>query len=514
MTDQEKARIYVKIEKKRKEKRKNNILQVYFAMAGFSIYIWIENDISRWFILLLWIVGIIAIKVYKEIDYSIGESEAEAEIKKKILEEREKQKKAEEEAQRLFEIEKRKAEEERLRLLSIEELISKKTTIPIEEGSLMAEDEDFAMQMLSLIDKCEIIQTKLRTKVSNGETLLKAEKVENRNSLLGLSDAKLCLLYGISLKRLCNNLEVPYEPYHSALESAINKSNSLPMRTDDDELDILNRIPTHQLRELEELSRFAIGNNIHSYLGELEQISRRDTSGFLGESLELVEAKTSDMNNVVNKIYSDVESVKQWCININQVLNIARVEAFRNQYLGFELFNIISRESEGSENLIEQSMINIDQLDIPNLSFSIEDFKLSLGDVAGKFIEVMGAMSELNIKSGKGQAAAAVAGAAMALVAARNEKIEQNLSQQNAYLKYAKSVLPKLSGTIAQRKQAIDVIRSIVAANDGFMSVYIPLRNEIFVEKKAPKQIENIVERLHELKFAVDQYYQISNKKI
>lgn len=466
---------------------------LYFAVEGEFLDLWGAGLFAG--------VGFLSIWGVKN-----AKKEEKEEAEKKQAEQKEKEVKERLEQQKLVEDRKNK--------LEVEKRIVQTTAVPIEKGSIRTDDVQFANEMLDVIDRCNEKQTKLLSLISSGVSLTPEEKAQKRDTIFHAADASLCLLYGVSLRTQCEKLEVPYEPYHSALESAINKSNSLPMRTDDDELDILNRIPTHQLRELEELSRFAIGNNIHSYLGELEQISRRDTSGFLGESLELVEAKTSDMNNVVNKIYSDVESVKQWCININQVLNVARVEAFRNQYLGFELFNIISRESEGSENMIEQSTINIDQLDIPNLSFSIEDFKLSLGDVAGKFIEVMGAMSELNIKSGKGQAAAAVAGAAMALVAARNEKIEQNLSQQNAYLKYAKSVLPKLSGTIAQRKQAIDVIRSIVAANDGFMSVYIPLRNEIFIEKKAPKQIENIVERLHELKFAVDQYYQISNKKI
>lgn len=418
------------------------------------------------------------------------------------------------EEERKKKLEQQKLEEEKRNKLEVEKRIIQTTTVPIENGSIRTEDVQFANEMLDVIDRCNEKQSNLLFLISNGVSLTPEEKAQKRDTIFHAADASLCLLYGVSLRTQCEKLGVPYEPYHSALESAINKSNSLPMRTDDDELDILNHIPTHQLRELEELSRFAIDNNIHSYLDELEQISQRDTSGFLGESLELVEAKTSDMNIVVNKIYSDVESVKQWCININQVLNVARVEAFRNQYLGFELFNIISRESEGSENMIEQSTINIDQLDIPNLSFSIEDFKLSLGDVAGKFIEVMGAMSELNIKSGKGQAAVAVAGAAMALVAARNEKIEQNLSQQNAYHEYAQNVLPKLTSTIAQRKQAIDIIRLIVANNDAFMSVYVPLRNEIFVEKKAPKQIENCAERLSVLKSAVNQYYQISNKKI
>lgn len=419
------------------------------------------------------------------------------------------------EERRQKELELAQKEKERQRLLSFEKAIREMTHVPIEAGSFKAEYEGLTNSMLSVINECGYIQKVTDDKILNRISLTPSEKAQRRQSIYRSADASLCLFYGVSLKVQCDKLKVPFSTYQEALTNALNDSTkTLPLRTDDDELDILKHIPTHQLIQLEQLSRFSLGAGIHGYIKELNDIAQRDTSGIMGESLELLTQKTSDMDKVFSKIRNEVKTLKDWCDSINKVLNVARIEAYRNQYLGEEILSICRRLSSDDSRSVEKSAISINQLNIPNITFSTKDFNLSFGDVAGKFVDVMDAMSGLNIRSGKGQAVAAVAGIAMAAISARNEKVEQNIQQQQRYISYSSNIVSKIVNTIDQRKKAINVIRSIVDANDAFMEFYIPLRNEIFVNKKSPSQIEGIDEQLNNIKSAISEYKKISSKRI
>lgn len=467
-----------------------------------------------WIIILSILGSGVAVLVVWRQRLIIKQRKREERERKREERERKEKERIEENLRRAEEARIREAEKERNRLLSFEKSIREMTFVPIESGSFKAEYVGLTNSMLSVINECEYIKKTTHDKILKGISLTPSEKEQRRQSIYRSADASLCLFYGVSLKVQCDKLKVPFSSYQEALTIALSDpTKTLPLRTDDDELDILKHIPTHQLVQLEQLSRFSLGAGIHGYIKELNDIAQRDTSGIMGESLDLLAQKTSDMDKVFLKIRNEVKSLKDWCVSINKVLDVARIEAYRNQYLGEEILSICRLSSDDSRS-VEKSAISINQLNIPNITFSTKDFNVSFGDVAGKFVDVMDAMSGLNIRSGKGQAVAAVAGIAMAAISARNEKVEQNIQQQQRYISYSSNIVSKIENTIAQRKRAIDVIRSIVVANDAFMAFYIPLRNEIFVNKKSPSQIEGIDEQLNNIKTAISAYKKISSKRI
>ena len=411
---------------------------------------------------------------------------------------------------------KRELEKELLaRLHAIESELRAKTNLLVPTGSITEEDEQFAKHILQSINECNAAQSRFRSVIASGLVPTIEDRVLYRNSLFQAADENLRLFYRIILRSLCEKLKVEYNSYMNDLEGAMDSANILSLRIGKGEHDLLNNIPAQEMVDIEKLSRTILCEGIHGYLEELKAISKERIDSFLFVSLDKAESKTQRMQSILRKVESQVSEVKEWCLNINELLNVVRVEAYKNQYLGFEILNLISRESDDYNESVELSKIELDGLDVSNLSFGIKEFESSFNGVTSALLGVTGSLSLL-----RGSKIATAGGiAVLAFTAAKNldkkiELIGEHGKLQQGILSYVKDIIPQLESVIVQRKQALDVIASIVQANNGFWSVYSPLRNAIFVDKKSPRQIPDIFEQISQLRSAINLYSQISSKKV
>lgn len=406
-------------------------------------------------------------------------------------------------------------QEKQARLRAIERELQGKTNLPVQTGAIKEEDVQYINRFLQAIKKCKDSQYYFRSVVASGSVPTDEQKARYRDSLFQAADENISLFYRIVLRSQCEKLQIDYSPYSDKLKGAMDAAGTLSLRTGKGEQDVLNNIPAQELVDIEKLSRANLCEGIHDYLEELEAISKESIDSFLFVSLDKAESKTKRMQSILRKVESQVSEVKEWCLNINELLNVARVEAYKNQYLGFEILNLISSESDEYDKSVELSQIDLEGLDVSNLSFGIKEFESSINGVTSALLGVTGSLSLLRTS----KAASAAGLAVLAITASKNleKKIEiigQHGKLQGAILKYVTDIIPQLESVIVQRKQALDVIVSIVQANRGFLSVYSPLRNSIFIEKKSPRQIPDILEQSCQLKSAINLYVQISSKKV
>lgn len=463
--------------------------------------------IPYWYIIkwiLISVAGLaLLIFLLSKLSHFIEEEEArEKEMEDKIRKEKQK--------------EQERIDNERWRQLERKARLNDFVKIPIDEGAInRVDDEHFVIGQLEKINNLGTISNSIKEKVSKGEALTAEDKSALKQNTFDLADANLEMFFHISIWHQCQLLKIPYKPYSDSLDQANKTKDYLVLRTDDDELDILKQIPTHQIVELEKLKRKEVGNNLKKYLNKLKSLSNEDTSGLLGQSVDKVSNVTQRMNETFVQLKNDMKNVKRWCGSVNEMLNIARIEAYRNQYLGNEVVNLIKHLREGDSDSIEMSTINIEQLNFHVDSFSLDNFSISYDNVINNACDIFNEFTGSGINLGrKGTAAVAVGAAALAAYGERNQKLENNAKQQKAYIDTAKDLVPKVERTIAETKDAIDIIKMIVEANDLFMAAYIPLRNDLFRDKKAPKEIPDLMNKVDLLKVATKEYNKISMKQI
>lgn len=413
-------------------------------------------------------------------------------------------------------IEQERLEKERMERLHAKEVeLREKTNLPVPDGSLSDEDSQFVDGLIQSFDQNKANIDGFRSKVSSGIAPTDEEKSLYRNSLFGIADEKLSLFYKIILRNECNKLQVDHNPYEENLQNAIASDKILLLRSWEDEQDVLHNIPTKELIEIEKLSRANLCEGMQGQLEKLETIIEEKVIEFVFINVDKAEDKTRRMKSILRKVEDQVEEVKDWCTKINELLNLSRIEAYKNLFLGYELLNLISSESEENSQTVELSQINLDGLDVSDLSFSVKEFESSFN---GATRALLGTTASLSLF--RGSRAATVGGlAVMAIAVARNmdkklEIIGQHHDLQEAIITYVKDIIPILESVIAQRKQALDVIASIAQANMGFMAVYMPLRDSVFIEKKSPKQIPNILEQTNQLKAIMQIFDKICSKKV
>ena len=64
---------------------------------------------------------------------------------------------------------------------------------------------------------------------------------------------------------------------------------------------------------------------------------------------------------------------------------------------------------------------------------------------------------------------------------------------------------------LSSSKRALELIKAIIKANDGFTAIYAPLSNKVFVDKS----IDSVsMTELQELAIAISEYKKISDSKL
>ncbi len=385
----------------------------------------------------------------------------------------------------------------------LENDIRDKISIPVPDGAVT---EDNFLHFKQYYDSFFDVRNSL-------ESIPKAE----------LFDKKLKLFYDLSIKAEAGSDDI-YERFSDALDKSSKDNDSRPLRTDEDEVAILRNRPLDSEKVLRRCQIALEDDRVSPLSEELQIVAEEDTSssslfglaGALGFSSEKkVLQKTSQLRRLYEAACSEVKELQEVASGLNEILKYSRVCAYRNIYLGVELLNFI-RDNAGGKNLrTAADSLNVEMdLDFPD--YDSKDLTVDMIGVLDSSVR-----STLNYYGSNQQMAryasenpkAALLFAGLNVIgdyfSKRSEVIDNNLEIQQKIIESFPQVVEGYLDGKANTLRAIEVIRGIINANKGFVSVYAPLRDKVFGEGTIPSLRE-----IQQLAIATNEYNKISKTEL
>lgn len=357
---------------------------------------------------------------------------------------------------------------------------------------------------------------------------LKKQLEENYNELSRADlkkryfDEKLLLFYNVSMDYESINEEA-YSEFKKRSETSVKTGNYSLLRTDMNEKIILeSRIPMYS-EELAKIKKDLDENRMNEIADNWNLAKDKETIAWHGfwTSKRKMEDKTRLMKELYDASVFEYEELKVLSKKINYILGHSRLCAFRNIYLGLELVNYI-RPNSGGKNLKTQSgdlissttgptNINFSNSDI-STNFSIIDSISSYTDSALDFISDKDNF-ELVYNNPKIAAGTAAIGLALNVIGDWLEKHDQIIENQNKIQNEIIDHFEKLSDAYlasqSQLYRAIEIIKAIVNANKGFLSIYVPLRDRVFGQRGSLSILD-----IQKLALATQEYKKISDSTL
>ncbi len=343
---------------------------------------------------------------------------------------------------------------------------------------------------------------------------------ERTSAVISFYDKKLDLFYRYSIKSEAGEDADLYKDYEWALKS---KSTAE-----------LRRSFTPKVATMKHLNRLASKNDnfidLDDVLDDFAKLLDMDTSGtFMEYDSKKVEKKTKAMQHSYNDFAKAVNGFGELVAQINHSLGTARMVAYRNIYLGAELVNIVHQTGSGgsltraddSMNSIEAVSIQVSGIESAGMKQTALDIlDTSLGAVAVAVNNVLNdKAAKKYYKRNPKEAIATAAG--VAVVSAingaieawekRNEMIARNLKVQEELVDKMDELAENYLDSQAKAARALELIGALVKVNNGFMAVYEPLREKVFVDHK-PSDVT--MKELQQLVLAIKDYKSISDSKL
>lgn len=349
------------------------------------------------------------------------------------------------------------------------------------------------------------------------QTLPPAERTA---AVFDFFDKKLKLFYERSIKSEAGDVESLYEPFEWALSNKPIKelrNNYTPAAAS----------KKHVNRLVDKNDNFI---DIDSVCEDFVDLVNVDTSGmFLEHDSKKVEKKTKEMQRCYNDFAESVNGFGKLVEQINESLGMARMVAYRNLYLGAELVNIVHETGSGgtltrTDDVLSGLSANSVQVSgIEAVGFTktaVDILDSSLGAVAVAVDNVLSNKAATKYyKKNPKEALATAAG--VAVVAAvnsaieawneRNERIERCLATQKELVDKMDETVEQFLDSQAKAARALELIGALVKVNNGFMAVYEPLREKVFVDHK-PSDVT--MKELQQLVLAIKDYKSISDAKL
>lgn len=349
------------------------------------------------------------------------------------------------------------------------------------------------------------------------QTLQQAERTA---AVFDFFDKKLKLFYERSIKSEAGEDESLYEPFEWALSNKPVKelrNNYTPAAAS----------KKHVNRLVDKNDNFI---DIDSVCEDFVELVNVDTSGmFLEHDSKKVEKKTKEMQRCYNDFAESVNGFGNLVEQINESLGMARMVAYRNLYLGAELVNIVHETGSGgtltrTDDVLSGLSANSVQVSgIEAVGFTktaVDILDSSLGAVAVAVDNVLSNKAATKYyKKNPKEALATAAG--VAVVAAvnsaieawneRNERIERCLATQKELVDKMDETVEQFLDSQAKAARALELIGALVKVNNGFMAVYEPLREKVFVNHK-PSDVT--MKELQQLVLAIKDYKSISDAKL
>ncbi len=235
-----------------------------------------------------------------------------------------------------------------------------------------------------------------------------------------------------------------------------------------------------------------------------------DTKGILGFTSKSKQIeRNAELHDIVVSAQNEYNKLKPIADNLDFLLNNLRACAYRNLYLGVELINYYRKNAGGSTLSIEHDEIMIQKKGGYYNQYHAENTS-GLDVIFGGLDKIDKLMDSSQLLG----SAAFVAGVAFAPLALLGNHID-NVSKNE---KDAHDMQAKLERTAkdyidktGEMLRSIEIVEAIYKANQGFMTIYEPLREKVFVQHK----IEDVSQmNIIELATAIKQYKKISDSKI
>lgn len=330
-----------------------------------------------------------------------------------------------------------------------------------------------------------------------------------------LNKAKMDAFYLLSLRCEAQNDLSVYEPFEKLHTQAVALKNYNILRHDKEENAILSYRPTNSMMSVENWKRELADDKTINYSREMNRIQRMDTSGIFGlSSTSKLSQQTHGYANLVNAAVAEANELQKANLALNKELTTIRLCAYRNIYLGIELLNYL-RDGAGGERLTtEKSFASLGNIPLDTVNINIKQLNMSIDNICDTavrgFDTAMNSLRALGLNPGR-KTSIAVGGIAAigALASAYNQAESANRAEQARLISTLNQIIDTIQTGQAGLKRTIEIMEAIIKTNNGFMQIYAPFRDKVFVSHQ-PCTEQDVLQ----LSMALQEYQKISTSRI
>lgn len=332
---------------------------------------------------------------------------------------------------------------------------------------------------------------------------------------------KLKLFYNVSLRsegrdnlKVCNEFQQQYS-------IAIQSGNVLDLRRDYEERNIIAKQPSLSQEKIMYWKKVLENDKLANFHNRLTKVQQMDTTSKVGKNISFLknlsigisskkmEEKTNILTSLLEDTISEANELKQANQELGDILALARLRAYRNLFLSVDLVSY-QKYTDGGEKLSTSKDTianhfgnNTEELQI-DTSQLIKDIDI-IGDVINTGYKTT--LRLMNDHKNSVGSALLVATINMAgdYLKKRAQKINQHQILQSEILQNLNTLIPSIQNGQASQLRAIELIEAIIRTNNGFLSIYVPLRDKVFVRKEQLNQ-----EDTQALMLAASDYKKIS----
>lgn len=343
------------------------------------------------------------------------------------------------------------------------------------------------------------------------QKLLSNAANDNMSLSRQLMDEKLKFLYNVSLKsEVSSSVYKEFKKQISHGQSNMSALRSELPQAKSKGFALVRNIPSYD----ELLNRDALAPIIDRF----EAVRNRDTSFLLFfTDSEKKAQQTDDLRQLViaaKESYDDLRKINK---DLSYALEFVRGCAYRNIYLGAELVNFVRTSHGGGSLEKQQDTINFARISTRSLSTDISVTNVNLSDTAFSTLRSLGDMVHRDRDLTKFAMENPKVSLGIAAVVTIGNVIEAYQANKGVYAEAQEKLVDSISKIAdgytegrGQKLRVVEIIKAIVKANRGFMSIYEPLSKKVYEEGELCLSKEEQTN----LSAVINKYKEISEAKI
>ena len=345
------------------------------------------------------------------------------------------------------------------------------------------------------------------------------EPTERLKALFSFYDAKLELFHKVSIPSEAISTEV-LQTVRSAITKA-ESSRGVWKLSESNE--------SYVAKLIRDNSHYT-ANSLDANIDEFKELLEMDTSGFLTKhDSDALEQQVGGLNKIYRSTVDFYDRHNNLIEKINHTLGVVRLVAYRYIYLGAELLNIVHEGAGGGK--LTTAFDSIEgTVDLAKSNVKIESFTTSdaiSGMIASGLDSITTSVSNvLNDKQAAkfamnnpkttaiavaGQAAFAIIDSGIKAWKKRNAKIDGLLKKEEQIIENQKKVVDSYLMNLSSSERALELIKAIIKVNEGFLSIYTPISQKVFIDKSFASVS---MTELQQLALAIGEYKKISDSKL